>query len=74
MTRRAYLTVCMLIPALAQAGYHEIGGMAKVEARQKQEVWCWAAVIQIVASAEEGGPEPGRRRRGCERQAQGRGR
>lgn len=29
-----------------------ISGMAKLEAQQKEEAWCWAAVIQIVAHAE----------------------
>lgn len=29
-----------------------ISGMAKVEAQQKEEAWCWAAVIQIVARAQ----------------------
>lgn len=34
------------------AQHYEISGMSKVEAQQKEEAWCWAAVIQIVARAE----------------------
>lgn len=52
MTRPTFLAFCLLLSTLAQAEYHEISGMTKVEAQQKEEVWCWAAVIQIVARAE----------------------
>jgi hypothetical protein len=52
MRKPAVLSACLLLPFLAQAQYQEISGMAKVEAQQKEEVWCWAAVIQTVASAE----------------------
>ena len=52
MIRPASLAVVLVLSIAAHAETFQITGMTKVEAQQKEEAWCWAAVIQIVARAE----------------------
>jgi hypothetical protein len=53
MRLRAIVCVLLiLMPMAVRAEWHMIRGFESVQAKQEGDLWCWAAVLQMVAAAQ----------------------